>query len=580
MFYSVDFLGKNTGHNIGLIWLAACNSRSKKKDYVHVDLKDACSYVSHPPEPLALRLSGTLMYGISRVYQLQVQYFQNDVQTTLQTMRKTFYNVDIVQTLVVPQAKFDAITHGGISIPQTTFHNFNSDQDAPSGLISSNGNANLEGFGWLKRHDQLVQFTQGAGDAAATEVEIARFAKPKSVAAYSSDRDSTLLKEDELSAMSLPHSIAMISGSGAGNYSVYSDNFLDKFQLDVGSIAQSATFGRLSNDDQPSVSNFDNYMIESFKNSVLESASKVSSATKRSPAVFPVEQLHVEPGHEQKVKKAKVVRKKIIGLDKHIELNIGDFHVVRQGFTTNRLFKCLTTLRSGLPAGKLAEFDVSSRLPDINMDQMNNQESHNRQSDFQIDYNVPLHSEEVENVRNAGHQGSSVVHEQSRAPWYSVGADSYGSIQLGNEVRRHEVTDISSIPVSTLTGYSDALQQKQLGSKKNSVSSNQSKYSSGGSTLLNMAGGPLSFDVSYVQSFSNGQQSSLDEGALRFRAYAYDIIQNSDNTRLTDFLPVNPAREVVAEVFYNLLMIKTRGEFELDQYTPYCDIHVSIAGSQ
>lgn len=44
-----------------------------------MNLPKACETIIHPEAPLALRLQSNLLYGVSRVFREQYQYFYSDV---------------------------------------------------------------------------------------------------------------------------------------------------------------------------------------------------------------------------------------------------------------------------------------------------------------------------------------------------------------------------------------------------------------------------------------------------------------------------------------------------------------------
>ena|SRR5947207_11401955 len=50
-----------------------------KKDILEVNLRKACDTIMHSDTPLALRLQSNLLYGASRVFKEQYQYFFHDV---------------------------------------------------------------------------------------------------------------------------------------------------------------------------------------------------------------------------------------------------------------------------------------------------------------------------------------------------------------------------------------------------------------------------------------------------------------------------------------------------------------------
>lgn len=90
MFYSPDILKRKEGFSV--IWysllfrsydfrlaatIGAKSSLRKlqKRDILSVDVPLACTFLSSGDEPLALRLSSNLMYGVTRVFSQQCQFF-------------------------------------------------------------------------------------------------------------------------------------------------------------------------------------------------------------------------------------------------------------------------------------------------------------------------------------------------------------------------------------------------------------------------------------------------------------------------------------------------------------------------
>lgn len=49
--------------------------RLQKRDILSVDVPRACTFLQGDDEPLALRLSSNLMYGVTRVFSQQYQFF-------------------------------------------------------------------------------------------------------------------------------------------------------------------------------------------------------------------------------------------------------------------------------------------------------------------------------------------------------------------------------------------------------------------------------------------------------------------------------------------------------------------------
>ncbi|KAL7271663.1 R8 protein [Rhizina undulata] len=93
MFYSHEILTQRK-YGVATIWLVATlgsKSNLKKvlrKDIMSVNVPKACKTVIYPEAPLALRLQSNLLYGISRVYSQQCQYFYNDVSMAHANLRK------------------------------------------------------------------------------------------------------------------------------------------------------------------------------------------------------------------------------------------------------------------------------------------------------------------------------------------------------------------------------------------------------------------------------------------------------------------------------------------------------------
>ncbi|KAJ1335703.1 meiotic recombination protein REC8 [Microdochium nivale] len=85
MFYSHEIL-TNHEHGVSTIWLVATignrssTGRVSKKAIQGVNVQKACGKILQPGVPIALRLQGNLLYGVSRVYRQQCDYMLNDAQ--------------------------------------------------------------------------------------------------------------------------------------------------------------------------------------------------------------------------------------------------------------------------------------------------------------------------------------------------------------------------------------------------------------------------------------------------------------------------------------------------------------------
>ncbi|POR34182.1 Meiotic recombination protein rec8 [Tolypocladium paradoxum] len=102
MFYSHDILS-NSQYGVATIWLAATVSkgtaagkgafrRLTRKAVQDVNVPKACETIIDPGAPLALRLQGSLLYGVSRVFAQQCGYVLSDAEKTQSDMM-TFFRV-------------------------------------------------------------------------------------------------------------------------------------------------------------------------------------------------------------------------------------------------------------------------------------------------------------------------------------------------------------------------------------------------------------------------------------------------------------------------------------------------------
>ncbi|KAJ5772326.1 hypothetical protein N7520_002855 [Penicillium odoratum] len=86
MFYSHEIL-TSPEHGVATIWLVATlGSRSitrrlNRKAILDVDVPGACNVIVNPEAPMALRLQGNLLFGVSRVYHEQCGYTLLDAQS-------------------------------------------------------------------------------------------------------------------------------------------------------------------------------------------------------------------------------------------------------------------------------------------------------------------------------------------------------------------------------------------------------------------------------------------------------------------------------------------------------------------
>ncbi|KAK7432805.1 R8 protein [Neonectria magnoliae] len=96
MFYSHEILSSSQ-YGVSTIWLVAtvgktANRRVTRKAIQEVNVPKACEKIIDPGAPLALRLQGNLLYGVSRVFAQQCHYVLSDAEKTQSDML-TFFRV-------------------------------------------------------------------------------------------------------------------------------------------------------------------------------------------------------------------------------------------------------------------------------------------------------------------------------------------------------------------------------------------------------------------------------------------------------------------------------------------------------
>ncbi|KAF5231020.1 hypothetical protein FAUST_9516 [Fusarium austroamericanum] len=102
MFYSHEILS-NTRYGVATIWLVATVGNSSQKRLTRkaiqgVDVPKACETIIDPGAPLALRLQGNLLYGVSRVYSQQCHYVLSDAEKTQSNMMTFFRAMNTNET--------------------------------------------------------------------------------------------------------------------------------------------------------------------------------------------------------------------------------------------------------------------------------------------------------------------------------------------------------------------------------------------------------------------------------------------------------------------------------------------------
>ncbi|KAI4910896.1 hypothetical protein J4E90_007153 [Alternaria incomplexa] len=101
MFYSHEVLTSRK-YGVATVWLVATtHKRIGRKQIFDVDVQKACQTIVDPVAPMALRLQGNLMYGVSRVYLQQCGYILSDAESArnallvmLRTVKHTALDAD------------------------------------------------------------------------------------------------------------------------------------------------------------------------------------------------------------------------------------------------------------------------------------------------------------------------------------------------------------------------------------------------------------------------------------------------------------------------------------------------------
>ncbi|TEB35062.1 hypothetical protein FA13DRAFT_1788657 [Coprinellus micaceus] len=118
MFFTQELLARRDS-GFGLLWLAATlGSKSAfkklpKKSVLTADIAKLCDLISEPVEPLALRLSSNLMFGVVRVYKVKQEILLTDVSNCVTALKKVVLEMNtkamdaqlhMAQTSVRPSA--------------------------------------------------------------------------------------------------------------------------------------------------------------------------------------------------------------------------------------------------------------------------------------------------------------------------------------------------------------------------------------------------------------------------------------------------------------------------------------------
>ncbi|TIA91254.1 hypothetical protein E3P99_01183 [Wallemia hederae] len=89
--------------------------RLTKKDILNFSVPDFCQTLQNPPEPLALRLSSNLLFGVVRIYDRRLMFFEHDVQQVHNDLLRAITNMQSAPSdkrinLSDDRARIDQIT--------------------------------------------------------------------------------------------------------------------------------------------------------------------------------------------------------------------------------------------------------------------------------------------------------------------------------------------------------------------------------------------------------------------------------------------------------------------------------------
>ncbi|KAK3363365.1 putative sister chromatid cohesion protein [Lasiosphaeria hispida] len=109
MFYSHEILTSQQ-YGVATVWLVSTigirttNRKISRKAIQEVDVQKACETILQPGAPIALRLQGSLLYGVSRVYSQQCSYVLTDAERIQAHMRAFYNSLDIGTNITDPLA--------------------------------------------------------------------------------------------------------------------------------------------------------------------------------------------------------------------------------------------------------------------------------------------------------------------------------------------------------------------------------------------------------------------------------------------------------------------------------------------
>ncbi|TPX56911.1 hypothetical protein PhCBS80983_g04207 [Powellomyces hirtus] len=126
MFYADTLLSKKG--KLAKVWLAAHWERKlSKSQFLQTDLPASVESIIHPGQPLALRLSGQLLLGVTRIYSRKARYLLEDCNEAFVKIKMSFkpgvVDMPLDHTAAAHNAitLHDALTEFNILLPEPSF---------------------------------------------------------------------------------------------------------------------------------------------------------------------------------------------------------------------------------------------------------------------------------------------------------------------------------------------------------------------------------------------------------------------------------------------------------------------------
>jgi meiotic recombination protein REC8 len=88
---------------VSTIGLRTANRKVSRKAIQEVDVRGACGTILKPGAPIALRLQGNLLFGVSRVYDQQCTYVLSDAEKVKSHLR-SFHTITLDGNTLDPTA--------------------------------------------------------------------------------------------------------------------------------------------------------------------------------------------------------------------------------------------------------------------------------------------------------------------------------------------------------------------------------------------------------------------------------------------------------------------------------------------